>query len=182
MFIVTAKISKKKILCGLIALAAVIWGVCALSPDSHTANSRAAASDTVQTVGLAAKNIKTNEDRINYLKACGWEVDPASAKIQEVIIPSEFDETYQNYNELQKKQGFDLEKMKGKRVKLASYEVVNYPSGEKGVTANILIYKNRIIAGDISSSKLDGFTHGLTEVINNNSKNDSGKVDKETSK
>lgn len=182
MFIFTAKLSKKKLVCGLIAIGAVVWSIYALTGKINADSVRSDASDSIETVGLAAKNIKTNDDRVNYLKSCGWEVDPATGLVQEVVIPKDFDDTYEKYNELQKKQGFDLEKMKGKRVKLATYEVLNYPSGEKGVTANILIYKNKIIAGDISSANVDGFTHGLTETIQKSPENDAGTVDKAVKK
>lgn len=55
----------------------------------------------------------------------------------------------------------DLEPYHGKRVKCWTYTVLNYP-GENGVLAHLYIYKDKIVGGDISSTALDGFMHGLT--------------------
>lgn len=115
-----------------------------------------AAQQTVSTLAL------TDEERTAYLKACGWEVDAASCTVREVIIPSDFDETYQSYADLQARQGFDLEKLKGKRVKQVVYSVTN--SEESDVLAELLIYRGKIVAGDICSMKTDGgFTRGLMD-------------------
>ena len=63
--------------------------------------------------------------------------------------------------QLQSGQGFDLEKYKGKRVKRYTYEISNYPTGETGVQAGLLIYKNTVVGGEVLSSQLGGFIHGL---------------------
>ena len=81
--------------------------------------------------------------------------------VQELLIPEKMDESYQDYLSLQSQQGFSLEKQAGKRVKRYTYEVRNYPSGERGVQANLLIYRNTVIAGEVLSPRLDGFLHGL---------------------
>ena len=72
------------------------------------------------------------------------------------------DESYQEYLALQSDQGFDLQKYAGKRVKRYTYEIFNYPSGEAGVQANLLICKNTVVGGEVLSPRLDGFLHGLT--------------------
>ena len=46
-------------------------------------------------------------------------------------------------------------------MKRYTYEVTNYPSGEQGVEAGLLIYKNTVIAGEVLSASLGGFIHGL---------------------
>ncbi|NLY43090.1 MAG: DUF4830 domain-containing protein [Clostridiaceae bacterium] len=111
-------------------------------------------------------NIKTNKDRVNFLKQFGWDVEEQPIEIMEVQIPQEFDEVYKNYNEIQKEVGLDLEKYKGKRVKRYTYRVLNHPSGKDvEVRANILIYKNRVIAGDIMTTAIDGFMNSLLYKI-----------------
>ena len=42
-----------------------------------------------------------------------------------------------------------------------TYEITNYPTGETGILANLLIYKNTVIGGEVLSPQLDGFLHGL---------------------
>lgn len=157
MFIVTAKIAKKRLVLGLLALGAVAWGIYTLSPAGG------AGQEAEQTIALSAKNIKTEEDRVGYLQQCGWQVDTASGALKEVLIPKSFDKTYSAYNEMQKQQGFDLEKYQGKKVNLATYRITNYPDGQEA-TASLLLYKNRVIGGDISSSEKGGFVHGLTDT------------------
>ena len=89
--------------------------------------------------------------------------DSACAFCNRADIPKEMDESYDEYLALQKEQGFNLEKYAGKRAKRYTYEIINYPTGEAGVQANLLIYKNTVIAGEVLSPQLDGFLHGLTK-------------------
>ena len=108
--------------------------------------------------------IKSAEDRVAYIQKFGWEIDPEPTEVQEVIIPSEFDDVLTKYNDLQQKQGFDLGKYKGKRLKRWTYEVTNYPGDKKtGVRASIYIYNNKVVGGDVSSVELDGFMHELNK-------------------
>jgi len=81
--------------------------------------------------------------------------------VEELLIPEEFDETYNDYLKLQADQGFDLTKYRGKRVKRYAYEIKNYPTGETGVQAGLLLYRNTVIGGEILSAQLNGFIHGL---------------------
>ena len=107
------------------------------------------------------KGIKSNEDRVAYLQAWGWQGSGEPIVTQELLIPEELDESYQDYLALQSAQGFDLEKCAGKRVKRYTYEITNYPTGETGVQANLLIRKNTVVGGEIMSSQPGGFLHGL---------------------
>ena len=108
-------------------------------------------------------NVKTNKDRIEYLNTYGWQVSEEPLATQELLIPEKLDdESYTEYVDFQMKQGFDLKKYAGKRVKRYTYEVLNYPTGEIGVQANLLVYKNTVIGGDVLSPQLNGFLHGLS--------------------
>lgn len=105
--------------------------------------------------------IKTEEDRVNFLAQFGWKVNGAPVESVEITIPEEFDKIFTGYNEIQKRQGLDLSKYKKKSVMRYTYEITNY-EGEKGkVYANIIVYRNRVIGGDISSARADGFIHGF---------------------
>ena len=108
------------------------------------------------------RNIETNEDRIEFLKGFGWDVEETPTEICEVTIPVEFDSLYKKYNNIQKNEGLDLEKYKGKTVKKYTYLVKNYEYNGT-VFANLLIYRDRVIGGDIASAKADGFLHGFTK-------------------
>ncbi len=108
------------------------------------------------------EKVKTNEERIALLKSYGWEVEATPAEEAEVTIPAEFDRVMENYNALQKSQGFDLSKYKNREMTRYTYRITNYPDYEGTVYANLLIYKNRVVAGDICSSDVNGFILGLS--------------------
>ena len=99
-----------------------------------------------------------------FLSQFGWEAAEDPLEVSEVIIPAQFDETYQRYNDIQKAQNLDLSKFAGKRVKRWTYEIRNYPGyeGKPGVVqANLLIDKGVVVGGDICSLELGGFLHGF---------------------
>ena len=155
MLIVTAKVPRRKIALG-VALAALVC-CCTLALNlGQNAVQEAAAPTTPN-----PKGVKSNQDRVDYLASYGWEVAEKPLATQELLIPEEMDESYQEYLTLQAEQGFDLEDYAGKRVKRYTYEVTNYPTGETGVQANLLIHKNTVVGGEILSPQLDGFLHGL---------------------
>ena len=115
---------------------------------------------------VSASNIrrqpgKTEEQRQACLAALGWSADPEPCEVLEVIIPKEFDETYQNYNKIQTDQGLDLTRYRGKRCRRYSYMVHNHPSGDEHVRLNLLVCSGKIIGGDVCSMGLDGFLQGL---------------------
>ena len=121
------------------------------------------------TSAIAEKNesirfdgIKTNEDRIAFLEQYGWTVEEAPLEEAEVTVPKEFDKVMTTYNELQKQQGLDLAKYAKRTMMRYTYKITNYPDYEGTVYANILVYKNRIVAGDICSSDANGFIHTLS--------------------
>ena len=103
----------------------------------------------------------TNKQRIAYIESFGWDPGFTHTAVENVRIPVEFDDVYEEYNALQRKQGFDLRKYRAHTVKRYTYEITNYPTGETGILANLLIYKNTVIGGEVLSPQLDGFLHGL---------------------
>ena len=157
MLIVTAKMPRRKLALGVAAAALLCCCAVALNFGQAMSAQEVSASTVPDPQG-----IKSNEDRIEYLSSYGWQVSSEPLASQELLIPTEMDDTYDEYLALQKEQGFDLEKYAGKRVKRYTYEITNYPSGERGVQANLILYKNTVIGGEVLSSQLDGFLHGLS--------------------
>lgn len=158
MIVYATKVTLKKTVIGLLALAAVVWGITALAPRAvQTVSAEAGAASLSQ-------KLKTNGERVDYLRAYGWEVQDTPTVEMEVQVPKEFDDAYTAYNQMQQKQGLDLEKYKGKRAMLYTYTLASYPGGKEGVTASLLLYKDKVIAADISAPEADGFTHGITEI------------------
>ena len=62
-----------------------------------------------------------------------------------------------------KKQGLDVTKYTRKRITRYTYEVTNFDADGK-VYANLFVYKNRIIACDVSSLDGDGFVYPMTQI------------------
>ena len=155
MFTVSFRVTKKQVAAAaavfVLALAGGIWAQAALSELR---------GDPVQAPAEAKVE---NEQRISFLETFGWEVEGEEDEIVEVKIPQEFDDVFEKYNEIQKQQGCDLSKYAGKRCKRYTYVIENYPGQAEGVRANILVYKNKVIGGDVCSVELDGFMHGFAQ-------------------
>jgi len=153
MYIVSLKLDLKKILSVIavccIAFAVIIAALPARSSDVLKNNSN--------------KTAKSTSDHVLFLKEYGYEVLQKPVQIQEIIIPDDFSSDYEKYNELQKISGFDLSGYKGCRVKKYTYKVLNYTDCEDEVVANVIIYNDRIVGGDISSTVLGGFVHGFVK-------------------
>jgi len=147
----TAKVTRRKLIgagvvIGLL-LCAIVVAVAARGNDDESA--------------LASVTVADNEARVAYLASLGWDVAADPIVSEEVRLPPDFDEVYLRYNALQEEAGFDLNAYKNKRVMHYAYEVLNYPTGQQDVRLNLLVYKNRVIGGDVMSLALDGFMHGL---------------------
>ena len=153
MLILTAKMPKRKLTLGVAA--AALLCCCAIALNFGQAIGASASALP------SPKGVRSNQDRIDYLSAYGWQVSEEPIATQELLIPKEMDDSYTEYLALQNGQGFDLQKYTGKRVKRYTYEVLNYPTGESGVQANLLICKNTVVGGEVLSTRLDGFLHGL---------------------
>ena len=105
--------------------------------------------------------IKTNEDRIEFLRQFGWEVSPEATESEQVTIPTDFDKIFAGYNEIQKRQGLDLTKYKGKTMMRYTYDVTNYEGYEGKVQVNMLVYRGKVVGGDVCSADVNGFIHGF---------------------
>jgi hypothetical protein len=104
---------------------------------------------------------KTNDERVKFLTELGWEVDPEPVSVTQVVIPLEFSDVYQKFNELQIEQGYDLSEHQGERATIYAYRVTNYAGYEGPVVAELYLSGDRIVGGDIHSLALDGFMHAL---------------------
>ncbi len=158
MLLLTAKLSKKKLIAAVL-IVAVIVSVIIIAAGAQDEEYLDALSSEVKVT-----NVRTNEDRVAFLAALGWTVEPELVDMQEAVIPDKFTDTYEAYNRMQKLQGFDLEEFAGKKVKRFTYKVLNYPGISEEVYADILVYKKQVIGGDICCRSADGFMHGLTEA------------------
>ncbi len=107
-------------------------------------------------IALADMPITSASVARSFLHKYGWETEPKPIEIVQLEIPDQWGNVYNNYNELQKMAGFDLSLYKGQKVERCTFAIKNF-DGEEDVRANIYIFRRRVIGGDISSIKLDGF-------------------------
>ncbi len=161
MVVFTAKITRRKIVMGMLALCVIVFSAVSVIMNSGEETVVSVSDETQPTI--VERKVKSNEERVSLLRECGWEVDNEPIEFIEVKIPEKFDGVYTEYNELQKGQGMDLSRFSGKRVMRYTYKINGYPGGEEGVVANLIVYKDKLIGGDVSSPKLGGFMHGLLE-------------------
>lgn len=145
MFVVSMKTSKVKIILFFVFLAIIALSALLLFSAEKT-------SATVSEGGISLR-ASDYKEREKFLSQFGWDFDVEPYAVKEVTIPWEFDDVYNEYNAIQKRQDFDLEKYKGQIVKKWTYNINNYPEyeGEKGrVQANLLIYNGNVIGADIT--------------------------------
>lgn len=116
---------------------------------------RGGASDTTRINGEKLSLIAEDEaDVRRFLLSCGYE-DPAFLFEHEITVPKNWNDTYIQYNELQKEQGFDLVPYKGKPATEYVYFV------DDTLNATVLVSDNRIIAAHVCG--IDG---GEMKIIN----------------
>lgn len=162
MFMVSFRLRKGRVLLSVLALVLVaalgVVGVRALRGDTVSAG-----SGSVEEVKSAKKAVvKTPEQRLEFVRSFGWEVEEEPVEVLEVVIPKEFDKVYEAYNSMQKHQGYDLAKHAGKRCKRYTFVITNYPGQSEDVRLNLLVRDNKVIGGDVCSLLPDGFMHGFS--------------------
>ena len=118
-----------------------------------------ASSDSIKFAG-----IKTNEDRVGFITQFGISINEEPSETVEFSVPEDFDRIIAGYNEIQKMQGLDLSKYKNKKVTRYTYTAKSYPDYSGEVRVNLIVYRNTVIACDVSSASPDGFVKPLVEL------------------
>lgn len=146
----------------LVALIAIIAFVPVYVEEGNTVN---AAADGSAAVDYSYDKVKNVGDAADFLAQFGWTVNGNTAESVEVTIPAEFDKVFAGYNEIQRAQGLDLSKYKKKDLTRYTFEVTNYEGYEGKVYANVLVFRNRVVGGDICSADVNGFVHGFEKAV-----------------
>ena len=77
-----------------------------------------------------------------------------------LIAGAEFPDVLNQYNELQRQQGFDLEEYAGKKLTLYTYRITNHPDAEEA-DASLYVYRSALVGGDVHSTSFTGFMTAL---------------------
>ncbi len=150
MFVYSVKASSVKFFCAMMLSVAALLTLILLIPTYEPVSAEAGST-------IRYDKVSSEEDRRSFLSSLGWEVEGDPTEVKEVTVPADFDAVFLEYNNLQKMQGLDLAKYKRKSVTRYTYKITNYEGYEGTVYANLLIYRNRIVGGDICSAETSGF-------------------------
>ena len=145
----------------LVALIAIIAFVPVYAEGGNLSNNDTPVNVSGGDKEYSYDKVKSSADAANFLAQFGWTVDGANVKSAEVVIPAEFDKVFAAYNEIQRAQGLDLSKYKKKELVRYTFEVTNYQDYDGKVYANVLVYRNKVVGGDICSADVSGFVHGF---------------------
>ena len=142
------KISVKGIALALAALGLVIFLV----------------KSTVSYVSAALGSV-TQQDAAVFLQDCGWKINTDAVSCEDIVIPTEFSEVYERYNNLQKKQGYDLSAYRGETVTKYTFQVLNFTEYDgspcDNAEAHLLVCGGEIIGGDVCSLSISGRMVGV---------------------
>ena len=109
--------------------------------------------------GVNFGGMKTNADRVAFIESFGIDVVDEPKEEKSFTMPESFDRVILGYNELQREQGLDLSKYTRKKVTRYTYSVAD--SGAEGVYVNLLVYRSKVVACDVSCGGEDGFVMPL---------------------
>ncbi len=156
MFVISikSKLKSKKVQTLLIAIALVLLffvGFLCVSDFTHTPKKEV----SVEGKGDYTTEFMSEQEVEQFAKQFSYEIDWLYS-LQEFYIPIEFNDMYENYNELQKKQGFDLEPYKGEKCRLYIYELKDYTIDDKTAYMSIIVLADKVIGGHVSNQTQSG--------------------------
>ncbi len=166
MFIYSMRAGTIKLV-GVICVALTVLVTLIAFVPTYAVTSQTSANASATAKQYQYDKIKGAEDVVSFLEQFGWKTEATPVETKTVTIPSEFDKVFAVYNELQKEQGLNLSNYKNKKVTRYTFKVTNYPDYDGTVYANVLVYRNRVIGGDICSADVSGFVHGFENFEKN---------------
>ena len=119
----------------------------------------------------ASKNVSircaTTQERVNYINSFDLQTD-SKEESKEIIIPEQFNDVYNKYNDIQKQQNFDLTDYKGKTAVMYTYNITNYQDNDN-VIANLIVCDGILIGADLCDTSADnGFLVALNDKTRQN--------------
>lgn len=153
MLIMTIKLPERKkcILAGALALLLLAGILSFASARGRSADTLAPEADTLVLC-------------LDCLEGFGWEVTPDPVSVEDCTLDAQLS---QDYLALQQEAGFDLSDDLGYVVTRYTFEILNYPTGETGVLADLLVRDGVIVGGDVRTTGLEGFLHSLNRPADN---------------
>ncbi len=103
-------------------------------------------------VGSVMNDGETNAQRVQFIKNLNIDIKEECTETKQITVPVKFSDVYLRYNNLQKQAGYDLTDYAGCGVTRYTYTF----SGNPDKRVNLLVYKGKIIGGDISDIAFSG--------------------------
>lgn len=150
MFVLSFKASKFRllfaaVLCGVIALGAMVF----LPETEHTVTVNGVQNDRK----IHFDGMKSEEDLVQFAESIGFALESTPTESVKVKLPRKFDALLTAYNEIQKSQGFNLAKYRGKTVERYTFRVTGLPDEqalpEGEVLLTLIVYRSSIVGGDV---------------------------------
>lgn len=158
MFICTVRASTLKFFTVLFLSAAALVALIAAIPEYDS-------TGDVAVVSVDYSGIRSEEDRIRFISSFGYTVERKSCVTESVTVPERFDSVYEEYNDIQRSQGLNLKKYRGKTVTKYTYYVTNYNDFNGKVMITVLVYNGDVIGGDVTGIDGEGFVHGFEKKL-----------------
>ena len=159
MFVYSVKATTIRFLSVLVLSGVLLTGVTLYASSAAEASS-GAVSETV-----SYENVKSESERRAFLSSLGFTVTKDAESTVDFTLPKALDAVLLGYNEIQKEQGLDLGKYTGKKVTRYTYEIPDYEGYDGKVYANIIVYRGRVVAADLTGVGEEGFVRPLS-VLN----------------
>lgn len=161
MFICTVRANTLKFFTVIAVSIAALCAIILMVPEYTPVSTKAIMTEAEK---YSYDKIKTVDDVVSFLAQFGWEVEKTPVEEVKIKIPAEFDKVMNSYNELQRKQGLDLSKYRDREVTRYTFKVTNYPDYNGSVMANVIVYKKKVIGGDLCSTDVTGFICGFDGI------------------
>lgn len=155
MFVYSVRASTVRFFGVIVLTLAVLIGALVIGRSGTVAVSAAS--------GVDFSGIKTNDDRLAFISQFGIEVSGDPKEEVTFRVPSKLEGVLADYNELQKSQGLDLTKYENKKVTRYTYEIEGYGDYTGPACVNLIVFRNRVVACDISSTDPSGFIEPLVK-------------------
>lgn len=139
----------------------LLSGITLVGVTAFAAGAQKDTPSSTESVSVSYEGVKTESDRRAFLSSFGYEVAEEGVSEASFTLPKTLDAALLGYNELQKAQGLDLEKYTGKRVTRYTYLLKNYGDYDGKVYANVIVYRNRVIAADLTGVGEKSFVRAL---------------------
>ena len=158
MFVWSFKASTFKLIGVIVACAALLALLIGIIPST---GSFVQSSVAVINPQYNFEGVTNAEKGAEFAKQFNINVKLPQSDAAEFRIPSNFDAVMEKYNDIQRQQGMNLEKYKNKQVTRYTYVVLDADGNETENLLSLIVYKDRVVGGDISSTQNGGFVSGF---------------------